>query len=191
MFQMNAIKIKNQQVSILDHLLIVFLASVCLSLCGRFALPLPFTPIPLAIQSVFVLGLSSLLGWQKSAMAVGLFLIQGACGLPVFAGGLGGLAVLLGPKGGYLVGYWIAAVVVGYLSERLNTQNIGHLFLMMGLGSLTILFSGACYLSLFLGWKQAFLLGVCPFVVGDLLKCIVAVKCVAWVRQKQASFLAF
>ncbi|RPJ40883.1 MAG: biotin transporter BioY, partial [Candidatus Latescibacterota bacterium] len=98
--------------------LLVAFASLLLALSARVAIPLPFSPVPISGQSFAVLLVGALLGSRRGSAAVLLYLAEGAVGLPVFAGGAGGAAYLVGPTGGYLAAFLPAAFVVGALCER-------------------------------------------------------------------------
>jgi len=144
-------------------LVATLLGSILLAVTGKFAIPLPFTPVPIALQPHIALMLGVLLGPKKGALAVLGFLAMGASGLPVFATGTAGLGVLLGPKGGYLIGYAVGAYLVGLI------KGIGY-FPAIIAGNLVIYLFGASYLALFVGAQNALTLGVVPFLVGGLLK---------------------
>src|SRR2546426_7517818 len=98
---------------------IVISASLFVALCARVTLPLPFTPVPLTLQNFGVLLVGLLLGSRRGFAALALYLAEGALGLPVFnPAGLGGLAQLLGPTGGYLIAYPAVAFLTGWIFER-------------------------------------------------------------------------
>ncbi len=156
--------------------LLVIGGSILIALFARVAIPLPFTPVPLALQMNVCLFLGVLLGSKRGAAAVLVFLAQGACGLPVFAKGNAGFAVLLGPTGGYLLGYVAAAFLAGYLWERAKSKSTGQAFLAMAAGNLVVYAIGVTHLSQFVGINRALLLGVAPFVIGDLLKLFLGVR---------------
>ncbi|MBS3904104.1 MAG: biotin transporter BioY [Simkania sp.] len=153
-----------------DALMIVA-ASLLISLCAPIAIPLPFTPVPLAIQAQVCLFFGVLLGSKRIALAVMGFLLQGACGLPVFAKGATGLAYLFGPTGGYLLGYLLGAFITGYLVEKkTGERTMRSVFLAMAAGNLVIFVLGWLQLSRFIGMNSAVILGVLPFLLGDFLK---------------------
>ena len=83
-----------------------------------FKIPLPFTPVPITLQTLLVLMSGAMLGAYYGALAMIIYLILGAIGLPVFAGGSSGVGALLGPSGGYLLSYPIAAFVIGKMLEK-------------------------------------------------------------------------
>jgi biotin transport system substrate-specific component len=157
---------------------LVILASFAIGLAAHIAIPLWFTPVPLSTQNIVIISLSALLGSRRAFLATLAFLAQGAMGLPVFANGGAGLLAILGPTGGYLVGYLVASFVVGYLVER--QKGLGFSFLM---GHIAIFGCGAGYLASFVGMEKAILLGIAPFILGDILKTIVAVKSTQWIRS--------
>jgi biotin transport system substrate-specific component len=155
---------------------IVLGASIIIALCAPISIHLPFTPVPIGVQAQVILFISCLLGSKRAVMTVLAFLFQGAIGLPVFAGGTGGAHILAGPTGGYLLGYLIAAFITGHLMERMVRCTPSKAFAAMGLGNLVIYLFGILWLSRYTGWESVFILGVLPFLVGDLLKLIFAAK---------------
>jgi biotin transport system substrate-specific component len=96
---------------------IVISASLFVALCARVAVPLPFTPVPLTLQNFAVLAVGLILGSRRGFAALALYLVEGACGLPVFSLG-GGLAHLFGPTGGFLMVYPVVAFVAGWIYEH-------------------------------------------------------------------------
>lgn len=162
-------------------LLAIIGGSILISLFAQVSIPLPFTPVPLTTQSMMVLLLGALLG-RKAIFSVMGYLMQGAFGLPVFAGGSYGMLVLLGPTGGYLISYLFASYVVGLLMERAKERTPLNAFYAMGVGSLIIYLLGAARLSSFVGVEKAILLGVLPFLVGDLLKIFVGIRILKGLR---------
>jgi biotin transport system substrate-specific component len=149
------------------------LASILLGAASWIALPLPFTPIPIAFQVNFLLFLSALLGARRATIMAGSFLFQGMMGLPVFATGKATIFTLLGPTGGYLIGYVFAASVVGFLYHRAREKSAWVLFCSMAIGNYLVIYPmGALWLSCLIGVKKALLLGIAPFVIGDALKLI-------------------
>lgn len=155
---------------------LVLLSSILIGLFGQIAIPLPFTPVPIATQPQLILLLAALLGPRLAVAAVLTFLAQGAMGLPVFAGAVGGAAKLMGPTAGYLLGYIAAAWVTGYLIEKIREKTILKIFFAMAAGNGLIFITGCAYLSAFIGFKQALLLGAAPFILGDFLKLIFCAK---------------
>ena len=151
-------------------ILSVVMASILISLAGLIAIPLPFSPVPIALQPQLVLFFAAIMGSKRGALAVVGFLAQGAMGLPVFACGKSGALHLLGPTGGYLIGYVVAAFLVGWIFEREREKRVVRDFLTLCLGMAVIYTLGVMQLSHFISFKQAVLCGVLPFIPGALLK---------------------
>src|SRR5512147_2372414 len=107
---------QNRALAISRQVLLVVGASLLMAVCGRLAMPLPFTPVPLTLANIGVLFIALTLGSRRGAAALLLYLAQGAMGLPVFSpAGPGGVLQLLGPTGGYLMAYPVVAFVAGWI----------------------------------------------------------------------------
>ena len=142
---------------------------------------LPIGPVPIVLQNAFVVLAGLLLGPLQGAGAVGLFLMAGALGLPVFSGGKGGFAVLIGPTGGYLVGYFIAALVAGTAVKRASKTNVREAFPVVLSAAIAgfacIYIPGVLGLRKALGLDiaQALVKGVVPFLLPDAIKIAIIV----------------
>jgi biotin transport system substrate-specific component len=147
----------------------VFIAFTTLSAFVR--IPLPFTPVPLTLQTLFVLFSGALLGRRLGVLTQTGYLLLGLTGLQVFTGIGSGALYLLGPTGGYIVGFILASFFAGSLFSQTN-HKWGNIFLKFLFADFIILTSGAIWLksALSCSFGQAFLLGFLPFVPGDLLK---------------------
>jgi biotin transport system substrate-specific component len=141
------------------------------------SIPLPFSPIPIVLSDFFVMLAGLLLGASWGMASVGLFLLAGLIGLPVFAGGKAGLAVFFGPTGGYLIGYLLGAFVIGYISNLGKRRSVIKEFIALILGNLLFFATGVPWLKVFLKltWDKSILLGLLPFVIGNIIKIIAAV----------------
>lgn len=157
-------------------------ASVIIALFAPVSIPLPFTPVPIATQAHVILLLSCILGAKRASLAVLTFLFQGAIGLPVFAGGAAGILTFAGPRGGYLLGYLVAAFFTGLMMERSSNRTPFKAFAAMGIGNLIVYLFGLPWLSRFVGWESAFLLGMLPFIIADALKLVVATRSLKGLR---------
>ena len=155
---------------------LIGLGSILLALCAPISIKLPFTPVPIALAPHICLVLGALLGRNRAALSVLAYLFQGAIGLPVFAMGDSGLLCLMGPKGGYLLGYVAAAYVTGHMVERMRDRTAYNTFLALVAGNGVIYLLGVSQLSLFIGFDSALLFGVLPFLLGDALKLLLAYK---------------
>ncbi len=146
--------------------------SMLIALLARLEIPLQ--PVPITGQTFGVLLVGALLGSRLGAAATLTYLGWGAIGLPVFAGGSSGVARLVGPTGGYLVGFVVAAFMVGWLSERGWDRRVLTTAMAMLLGTILIYLPGIAWLSRFVGWDRVLQLGLIPFLIGDLLKVALA-----------------
>jgi len=163
---------RQQRSWLLDAVLVV-LFSAFVALTAQVEIPL--WPVPLTLQTLGVLFTGAVLGSQRGALALLLYLTEGALGLPVFAGGASGVGYMLGPTGGYLVGFVVAAGVVGWLAQRGWDRRLVWATVAMVIGNVIIYVCGVAWLALFLGdlWG-ALVKGMLLFVVGDLIKIAVA-----------------
>jgi biotin transport system substrate-specific component len=153
--------------------------SLLIALGAQVAIPLPFTPVPVTLQTLAVLMAGCLLGSSRGALAVLAYLAEGFAGLPVFSAGRSGVAHLFGPTGGYLLGFVAAAFVAGLLTERGAARSwIGSLAA-MGAGNLAVYVPGILWLSVWTGPEQALALGLAPYLAGDALKCICGASALA------------
>jgi biotin transport system substrate-specific component len=151
-------------------ILLVLAGSLLTALSAYVAFPLPFSPVPVTGQTFAVLLVGAMLGSKRGAMSMALYVAEGTAGLPVFAGGAAGPGVLLGPSGGYLLGFVAAAFVTGWLAERSWDRQLGTAVLAMAAGNLVIYASGLAWLVQFVGAHQVLALGILPFLLGDAIK---------------------
>jgi biotin transport system substrate-specific component len=151
---------------------LVVAGSLVIALSAQIAVPLPFTPVPMTMQPLAVLLVGAALGSARGFAAALLYLLQGIAGLPVFAHGLAGPAVLFGSTGGFLLAFPLAAGVTGWLSEKGGTRTVPLTIASMTLGLAVLYLGGWVWLSA--GWKlgpvAAFTFGVAPFLLADLVK---------------------
>ena len=150
--------------------------SLLIGLCAQVKIWLWFSPVPITGQTFAVLMIGALLGARRGSLCVLAYLIEGAVGLPVFAGvGGGGLTVLLGPTGGYLVGFIAAAYITGLLAEKGWDRRVVTTILAMVLGNAAIYVFGLLWLCCLMGVnKTVLVVGLYPFIVGDSLKIALA-----------------
>lgn len=154
-------------------------------------LAIPLQPVPITGQTLGILLVGALLGSKRGALALLTYLAEGAVGLPVFAGGTGGLARLMGPMGGYLLGFVIAAFLVGGLSERGWDRRFITTAIAMLVGNMAIYVLGLPWLANFIGWERAFQVGFFPFIPGDLIRIALAASVLpsawAWLKAKNGN----
>ncbi|WP_234555188.1 biotin transporter BioY [Thermus caliditerrae] len=156
--------------------------SLLVALAARISIPLPFTPVPLTGQTLAVLLVGAALGSRLGFLALLAYLAEGALGLPVFAGGTGGLAKILGPTGGFLLAFPLAAGLVGLLVERfgLDRSFLGTLAAMLA-GNALLYLVGLPWLAAWLmgagkfgGTGTLLAMGLLPFIPGDVVKAVAA-----------------
>jgi biotin transport system substrate-specific component len=160
----------------LRSIILAVIGSVLLWLSAK--IQVPFWPVPMTMQTFVVLTLGMAYGWRLGAATVMLYLVEGAAGLPVFAGtpekGIG-LAYMLGGTGGYLVGFVLAAAVCGYLAERGWDRRVVTTALAMFIGNALIYIPGLLWLGSLFGWDKPIVeWGLTPFILGDLVKLALA-----------------
>ncbi len=152
--------------------------AAAVALAAQIAVPIPGTAVPFTLQGLAVLLVGGLLGPGAGAAALVLYLAAGMAGLPVFAPeGLPGVARLLGPTGGYLLAFPIAAAVTGFLARRRAStlSTVGHCTLAALLGMLIIHLGGIAQLMILTGSATAAIgLGALPFLGVDLVKVALA-----------------
>jgi biotin transport system substrate-specific component len=159
---------------VLREVVLILGASLVTAVAARIAVPVPWSPVPLTGQTFAVLLTGAVLGARRAVLAQVLYLIEGAMGLPFFAGGLGGPLVLAGPTGGFLVAFPLAAAVTGLLAERGWDRRFGTMLAAMLLGSAVILVSGLAVLSRFVPADRLLAAGLLPFLPGDVIKAAAA-----------------
>ena len=157
--------------------LVVF-GSLLLAVSAQFKIPL--YPVPVTGQTLVVLLIGMTYGPRLGGITIAAYLFEGALGLPVFAGGAAGVAVLMGPTAGYLFGFLLAAAAMGYLAERGMGRTVVSTIAAMVIGNCVIYLCGALWLANFIGFGQAIAAGVLPFLYGDALKLVVAAGLMPW-----------
>ena len=162
--------------SLIRNILLVIAGSILLTISAK--VKVPFYPVPFTMQTFVVLALGMAYGWKLGGLTVLFYLAEGALGLPVFAGtpekGIG-LAYMVGPTGGYLLGFVVAAMTCGWLAEKGWDRNWFTTFLAMVIGNVVIYSLGVAWLSSLIGGESAVKFGLLPFLWGDLLKIVLAV----------------
>lgn len=145
------------------------------AILSQISIPLPFTPVPinLAMISVFIAG--GLLGTKIGAISQLVYVIIGAIGVPVYANFTGGPGILVGPTGGYIVGYIIATIIIGVIAKRLEDSIYSYTVAMVA-GILGCYFVGTAWFMHITqsGLIEALLMCVVPFLIGDILKIILS-----------------
>ncbi len=153
--------------------LLAILGSALVAVCAQVNVPM--VPVPMTLQTLAVLAIGGAYGSRLGATTLALYALEGVVGLPVFAQFKAGPAILMGPTGGYIVGFIAAAGLVGFLAERGFDRNVVKMFAAMLLGAAVLYIPGLAWLSTFVGgFARAVELGLIPFIAGDLVKAALA-----------------
>ena len=163
--------IENVNIKLLFSIITVFLGSLLLIASAKIKVPL--YPVPMTLQPMAVLMIAMLFGRKLATLTVGLYIFKGIIGLPVFAFG-GGLMYLMGPTGGFILGFFISAFIVGYLADSGWGKKVSLSIISMLIGMAVIYSLGIFQLALLKGFNFALLKGFYPFLLGDFYKLLLA-----------------
>ena len=143
---------------------------------GFISIPIPAGPVPLVLTDFFVMIAGLFLGFKYGLISVTLYLALGVIGLPVFAGGTSGLAVLFGPRGGFLFGFLLLVSCIGFITAKLKPSIITHLIALIA-GNILLYLIGVPWLKVVMNfsWTAALMAGFVPFIAGIVIKIAVAV----------------
>ncbi|OWY25132.1 biotin transporter BioY [Sphingobacteriales bacterium UPWRP_1] len=143
---------------------------------------LPIGEVPVVLSDFFVMLGALILGWPWGAVSAGMYLLLGAIGLPVFAGGTGGLQSFYGPTGGYLAGFGVASVIIGVVTNGRNSWRADAIGLVSG--SIAVFALGIAWLmfKLNLSLQAALAAGLLPFIPFNIVKMMLAASVAHWVR---------
>ena len=163
----------------LRNVILAIAGSLFVALCAQVQVPM--WPVPFTGQTFAVLVVGMAYGSRLGAATLALYMAEGAIGLPVFSNLSGGYTVLIGTTGGYILGFVFAAGLVGWLAERGWDRSVWQTGLAMVFGNLVIYALGLIWLGNVVGWDQPVLQwGLYPFLIGDLLKIILAAISLPW-----------
>jgi biotin transport system substrate-specific component len=162
----------DKSINTLRYLVLAIAGSLLIAVSSK--IQIPFYPVPMTMQTFVILGLSMAYGWRLAIATLTLYLLEGALGLPVFAGtpekGIG-LVYMMGTTGGYLLGFLAAAVTCGWLGEKGWDRNVFKTAAAMFIGNVLIYIPGILWLGVLLGWDKPIIdWGLTPFILGDLAK---------------------
>ena len=161
---------------VLTDVLLVVGGAAFVALAAQVSFDLPFTPVPITGQTFAVVLVGASLGALLALASLGLYLFVGALGAPIYADGNGGWDVLTGPTGGYIVGFVLAALLIGLLAQRRWDRRFSSAVAAMLTGNVVIYLVGLPWLAekIDAGFEATLEQGLYPFVVGDLLKLYLA-----------------
>ncbi|HEX2727352.1 MAG TPA: biotin transporter BioY [Beijerinckiaceae bacterium] len=162
--------------------------SALLAISAKIQVPIP--PVPLTMQTLVVLLIGATYGWRLAGATTLLYIAEGMAGLPVFANTppqVASPAYLLGPTGGYLIGYVAAAMLMGFLAERGWDRSLWRVIVMMTIGHIVIFAFGLAWLAHLFGGAKAWAVGVAPFIAGTVIKTALAAALIkaAWVVARR------
>lgn len=142
---------------------------------GAAQVSVPIWPVPITGQTLAVLLVGSALGARRGALSMLVYALLGVVGLPVFADGSAGVGVLVGPSGGYIVGFVAAAALVGWVAERFGDRPLRNALLSFALGTVVTFVAGMAWLAVALGLdlQQTLQYGLYPFVLGGVVKTVI------------------
>ncbi len=150
---------------------LILAGSLFVAILAQISIPLPFSPVPITGQTFAVLLVGAALGSRRGLASMALYILEGALGLPFFAGGSGGVHILFGATAGYLAGFLAAAYLTSWLAEHGWDRRFRSSILIFIGGNLIIYVFGVAWLAIVLGSLQkAVLAGLLPFLIGDALK---------------------
>lgn len=176
--------------SLVRQAILVLGGAAFVGLAAQVVIPLPFTPVPLTLQTFAVLLAGAALGPLRAIMAMSLYAVAGIAGVPWFAEGSSGFAM---PSFGYILGFIIAAGIVGRIAEQGATRNVWRTAGLMIVGNLVIYAVGVTWLKFAIDstWATALQLGVAPFLIGDALKILLAAGLLplTWAGLRKAGLL--
>ena len=164
----NIVKTESKELEVLKNILLVLGGVAFLSIMSQILLPLPYTPVPISLGTFGVTLMALLYGRKLGTATILSYVAAGSLGAPIFAGGKAGS--LFSPTGGYILGYIVSTMILGYLADKGVTKSYLKTILSLMLSSAIILTLGALVLSLFVTGKNTFVIGVLPFLPGDALK---------------------
>lgn len=161
------------------------LFAALIAVLGLVAIPLPISPVPVTGQSLGIMLAGGILSVRQAAYSLVTFLLLGAVGVPVFAGMTGGIGILVGPRGGYLIGFLAGAIIIAFLKGKNNV--LWRLVFANVIGGIVVVYTlGVLWLSYVtgMGLEKAITVGVLPYIPGDLFKVFVAALVAAAVNRR-------
>lgn len=148
-----------------------------ITVCAYITVPGIGSMVPFTLQTFAVHAVCMLLGWRRGSASVAAYILLGAAGLPVFAGMRGGYAVLMGPTGGYIIGFLPMALLVGFLYKKLRSNRVLSALSMIGGEIVMYAFGTAWFVIVYpspISVASALMMCVVPYIIPDILKCALA-----------------
>ena len=163
----------------------IAMMTAIMAIFSQVTIPLPFSPVPLTLQTAGVILAPVLLGAKKGSLSILAYILLGAFGVPVFSAGKAGLAVLYGPTGGFIFGFLIATFIAGLYWQIQEKKTLSKAYLTAIISITITMFCGVTWFSYIMGasLKMAFLLAVLPFLPLDIFKILLFAPLAYKVRQ--------
>ncbi len=161
--------------------LLTFIGVGLLFFCSQVSIPLQ--PVPISLQTVAVLVIGLTFSKADALKSIASYLALGALGAPVFSNFGGGLAVLMGPRGGYLFGFFVSIWIMCTLRERITYIGTKEMVLIALAGNAAIYLCGLPWLSAFVGWDFAIAGGLTPFIIPGLVKSVLVASAVRYIKK--------
>ena len=168
------VAVDNQKIRTKQMVLIALMTAVTCVL-GPLSIPLPFSPVPISLTNFAIFLASFVLGMKSGTISFIIYLLLGAIGVPVFSSFRGGLQVLAGPTGGYLIGFIFLALIMGFALDHFDRKLVPTIIGMI-IGMAVCYAFGTVWLAklLSLSFKEGLMMGVIPYLAGDAAKIIIA-----------------
>lgn len=168
------VAVDNQKIKTKQMVLIALMTAVTCVL-GPLSIPLPFSPVPISLTNFAIFLAIFVLGMKNGTISFIIYLLLGAVGVPVFASFRGGLQVLAGPTGGYLIGFIFLALIMGFALDHFDRKLVPTIIGMI-IGMAVCYAFGTVWLAklLSLSFKEGLMMGVIPYLAGDVAKIIIA-----------------
>lgn len=169
-----AVAVDNQKIKTKQMVLIALMTAVTCVL-GPLSIPLPFSPVPISLTNFAIFLAIFVLGMKNGTISFIIYLLLGAVGVPVFSSFRGGLQVLAGPTGGYLIGFIFLALIMGFALDHFDRKLVPTIIGMI-IGMAVCYAFGTVWLAklLSLSFKEGLMMGVIPYLPGDAAKIIIA-----------------
>lgn len=169
----------------IKQLSLVGLMTAIICVMAPWALPIPFSPVPISLGTLAIYFVLSVLGMKLGSASIIVYILLGLAGLPVFTGFRGGPGTLFGPTGGYIIGYIFMALICGFFIDKWGSKILPS-FLGMILGTAALYVFGSFWLAYQLSYTlpQAFMVGTIPYIPGDLIKMILALALGQQLRKR-------
>lgn len=168
------VAVDNQKIKTKQMVLIALMTAVTCVL-GPLSIPLPFSPVPISLTNFAIFLAIFVLGMKSGTISFIIYLLLGAIGVPVFSSFRGGLQVLAGPTGGYLIGFIFLALIMGFALDHFDRKLVPTIIGMI-IGMAVCYAFGTVWLAklLSLSFKEGLMMGVIPYLAGDAAKIIIA-----------------